>query len=428
MPEIWQPPADYICVDSAVEGISVWAPDPERPEDRQGRSDGYRCPSCGASVGYEVAQGAIACGFCGFQEQVDSKRVGHEAGVKRFTDVAMAAAAATWVLGRKEQHCEACGVDVDIEEGSLAVSCAFCGSAQVLLREGVVHGLRPSAMVPFCVDRDGLQKRARAWLGGGWMHPSQLATGAVMEQFIGVYSPFWTFDARLSCDWSANVGRKKTRRVYRDGKWTSETYIDWNWETGHTDLGQPAHIGPGTSRIHAGLLARVDDFDLSGLVEYHPDFLAGWQAQAFDIALTVAWDEARSQMREQGRAACKRDIGSTHVRQLSASVDFRDEAWRYVLLPLHLCAYSWDGKVYRIVVNGQTGAIAGHKPVVWWRIWLVMSLFYVPGLLLGLIGVPLILLGGLGLIVLVIALLLVIGAVVGSIALHQRAAASEATT
>lgn len=406
----WAPPTGWIEVESALDGVRVWAPPPDDPREREAPEGGYRCASCGGTVGYDVACGDVACTFCGQVSSTDAAQVGRDAPEEAFTEERIAAASETWALDRRTLHCDGCGSDLAVEVGTLATSCPFCGSAQVLVREGVVRGLRPSALVPFKVDSTRLRARVREWLGGGWMHPTDLASGAVIDKFAGVYLPFWTFGARIDATWEAQVGTVKSKRVYRGGQWKTVSEVDWEWRSGRSHLDLQDRVQAGTSRVHAGLLRSVSLFDLRELVEYHPDLLAGWSAQAYDVGLEDAWDACRGHMRREARDYCMSDIGSSHVRNLSVSADFTDERWRYVLLPVHLCAYTWEDQVFHIVVNGQSGALAGQRPVVWWRVWAVVGAVFAPGLLLGLIGLPL-LVFGVGAVVLAIAAVLLAVAV-----------------
>jgi hypothetical protein len=183
----------------------------------------------------------------------------------------------------------------------------------------------------------------------------------------------------------------------------------------------------GTSRVSQPLLDRVGPFDLSALVAYQPEFLAGWQAQGCDVGLQAAWDQARVEMRDQAKSACRDDIPSAHVRNLSVAADFEDEVWRYVLLPLYLSSYRFGGQPYQLLINGQTGAVAGQKPLAWAKVWLVVAGLLAPGAVLGLLGLPLTLAGGLGAGLMVIGgVLFVIGLVISAWILSQAMKAGEA--
>ena len=43
--------------------------------------------------------------------------------------------------------------------------------------------------------------------------------------------------------------------------------------------------------------------------------------------------------------------------------DFTGETFRLALLPVWLGAYHYGGKVFQVLINGQTGKVAGDKPV-----------------------------------------------------------------
>jgi hypothetical protein len=131
-------------------------------------------------------------------------------------------------------------------------------------------------------------------------------------------------------------------------------------------------------------------------------------------------------MRERAKSACYSDTGSSHVRNFSMTSDFDDESWRYVLLPVYVAAYNFENKVYQVMLNGQTGAIAGQKPVAWWKIWLAVAAMLSPGLCLGLVGLPLLLLGGIGLVPIILGLIALAAGLAGAFFLYKNAAASEA--
>ncbi len=61
--------------------------------------------------------------------------------------------------------------------------------------------------------RDGI----RAWYGELWLAPSALKRRALTDTVEGVYLPYWTFDAQVEADWTAEAGH-----YY----YTTETYVE----------------------------------------------------------------------------------------------------------------------------------------------------------------------------------------------------------
>jgi hypothetical protein len=147
-------------------------------------------------------------------------------------------------------------------------------------------------------------------------------------------------------------------------------------------------------------------YNLDDLIEYEPKFLAGQQAQAYDLSLDNAWEQARHTMREETRKECRKQTSTNKVRNFSMSLDFSDESWRYILLPVYIAIYHYRGESFQVMVNGQTGKISGQRPADWLKVWLVVLAIMSPSLIAGLVGIILLLLSDVGFPVLVIAFIL----------------------
>jgi DNA-directed RNA polymerase subunit RPC12/RpoP len=422
----WQPPENYGQVPSALEGITVYAP--VKPVQRDTEPVTYHCPRCGAVTRYDVAAGGISCEHCGFTAAVKAKTVGMAAREFEFTVETLEKAEQGWGESKLELHCDACGADLVIPEKVLAISCPFCTSNRVNIRPAPSDQLQPLFLIPFQVKPESNVERARKWLGTGWFHPKELSVDTVISHFMGIYLPFFTFDADIDARWKAQVGYERQERYYDSSskEWRTRTVIDWRWENGRVQVNVDDMILTGSSHVSRTILERIYPFQLQALKEYKPGFLAGWQAHGADIPLPNAWDDAKGSMRELARKTCHDDIPTRHVRNFSMNADFNNETWRYILLPVYLSSYCFQEKVYQVMINGQTGAISGQKPVAWWKIWLAIAAALSPGLLSGLIGLPLLVVGGVGLIPIFIGVVLLIIGIVFSVDLYRKAVASEA--
>lgn len=393
----WQPPPGFVPVESRLEGVAVYAPAPAAPADTVPLT--FKCPRCGASTAYDPAAVSVTCGSCGYVQPLQAAVVGRAATADEFKVDTLEREARGWGQERRALHCDSCGADLSLAPGDLSATCAFCGSNRVVAHAEAGDALRPRYLIPFKIEKDRCEALAREWLGKGWMHPAGLSAAAASARFTGVYLPYWTFSARVVAQWKAQVGYERQERVYDAGskEWRTETRIDWRWESGQATQVVRDRVEAGTTRVSPVLLARLGAFDLNALTAYDPGFLAGWQALAYDVALQQAWDTARMTMREQAKEACRRGIASPHVRSLSVAAAFEEETWRLILLPVYLAPYRYEGQPYQLLVNGQTGAVAGQKPVEWLRVWLAVAALLAPGALLALIGLPLMLAGGIGL-------------------------------
>jgi predicted RNA-binding Zn-ribbon protein involved in translation (DUF1610 family) len=419
---LWPPPDGFVPVPSQIEGIELYAP---APQEEQEETHTFKCRHCGGTIAYSAAERQLTCPYCGGAQEVAAEEIGRTAAEFEFTLETMERARYGWGAARREVVCESCGAAVAVAPDVLTDTCAFCGSNRVLARDVSGNNLRPTALVPFAVDKERCQALVAGWLGQGWMHPPELRSVRVLRELAGIYLPFWTFDARIGAHWKAEVGTERTKRYYENGEWKTRTVIDWDWRSGRVRVPIKDHLVAGTVHVSQVILRKVLPFDLRKLVEYDPGYLAGWQAKAYDVQLQDAWTTARAEMRGRAKGACYNDTGSSHVRNFQMTADFADELWRYILLPVYLASYKFEGQKFQVMVNGQTGEVVGQKPVAWLRVWLVIAAILSPGACLGLLGLLTLPLGGIGVVGLVLGFILLVAGLIGAIILFQKARESE---
>lgn len=422
-------PSNYEQVASTIPGITVWQP--RAAVTTVDAPETFTCPQCGATTRYDISAGGVACEYCGYVKPVapaGTEPVGRRAQEFEFTLETLNQAEQGWGVARRELTCDNCGASLTLPESVITVTCPFCASNKVNVRTAAAEQLRPRFLVPFKVQPEAVRQRAQAWLGKGWLRPAELSSTAAVERLNGVYLPFWTFGAAITAAWKAQVGHERQERYYDSSSktWHTRTVIDWRWEDGQVTVKIEDLLVEGSSRISQVILKRLLPFNLNDLVAYAPDYLAGWQAQAYDVTLPKAWEQGKEEMREQAKKACYEDIHSSHVRNFSMTADFADESWRYILLPVYLTAYRFQEKVYQVMANGQTGVVAGQKPVAWWKVWLAVALLLLPGLGVGLVGLIGLLAGGVGAVILGIALLLLVLGGAASAWIYRTAVSSEA--
>jgi len=425
MPDIFPQP-NFVTVPSTVQGIEVYAPAPEKEQPQVEVVD-FKCPQCGATTAYSAREGGLTCTHCGYFEPPKKPVIGKGAAEFEFTVETVERSANGWGLERKEVECQNCGARITVPSDALTSTCPFCGSNKVIQRVAAQDNLRPRFLVPFKLDTSTCQNTAREWLGSSWMVPGALRQVAGVANFTGMYLPFWTFDATTRATWKAEVGHTETENYYDNGTWKTRTKTVWRWESGQVQLFIDDLLVEGTTRVSRLLLSKIKNYQLSDLRPYDAEYLAGFQAQAFDIPLEKSWEMGRQVMRERTREACLEQASTSQGRNFSMSLDFADESWRYIILPVYLAVYSYENKPYQVLINGQTGAISGQRPVDWTKVWLAVGAAMAPGLFLGLIGLLTILLGGIGVVIGGVALvLLIIGLVISIIILRQAQSMDDA--
>jgi hypothetical protein len=125
---------------------------------------------------------------------------------------------------------------------------------------------------------------------------------------------------------------------------------------------------PASRGLDKDLLFGVEPFDTKKLEPYAASFVAGWLVEQYQIDLGAAASGARGRMDQFMEAKCASAVpGDTHSN-LHVETSYSSETFKHTLLPIWLLTYTYGSKSYQLVVNGQTGAVAGHRPYSAWKI------------------------------------------------------------
>lgn len=62
------------------------------------------------------------------------------------------------------------------------------------------------------------------------------------------------------------------------------------------------------------------------------------------------------------KSTIRRDIGGDEQRILYKDTSYSNITFKHILLPIWISSYRYKGKIYRFMVNGQTGEVQGQRP------------------------------------------------------------------
>src|SRR5262249_30746943 len=153
---------------------------------------------------------------------------------------------------------------------------------------------------------------------------------AKVHEMGGVYVPFWTFDAHIHSDWTAEAGYYYYETEYytdSEGNQQSRQVQRTRWESawGRRDDDYDDTLVCASKGLPSELVEQFSTFNTKLLVPYAPHYLAGWRAEAYAIDLQNAHNTGRDKMAKQQEAKCARDVpGDTH-RSLVVNNQFSRE-------------------------------------------------------------------------------------------------------
>ncbi|MFT5059053.1 MAG: DNA-directed RNA polymerase subunit RPC12/RpoP [Planctomycetota bacterium] len=351
-------------------------PDLSEEGPREARAVEVDCDYCGARVFWKPGPQALACEHCGTLRKVE-RLSGQilERSLNEGRRMLVQSSEEDLGIATRAMGCENCGARVLLVEREISTQCTFCGSGQVLPRESLRRAIQPESVIPLMLPREEVAKVFRAWLRGLWFRPSALKELKGFDA-LGIYVPAWTFDARAESDWTADAGYyyyvTETYTVTVNGKSQMRTRqvrkIRWRPAAGrrkdtYDDLQVMASKG-----IDRGLALELGAFETSELVPYQPQYLIGWEAEEYAIDLNDGWGLAQNRMLEQQVQRCSGDVPGDTQRNLQVQTDLSQVRWKHVLLPVWSLTYRYGGETYAVLVNGQSGQVAGKAPYSWVKV------------------------------------------------------------
>jgi hypothetical protein len=281
----------------------------------------------------------------------------------------------------KSVTCRNCGATTDFEVTANILKCTFCGSEQIIAEPSDPNRPVPEAVISFMVEEERARAAYREWLGNGFFRPGDLTSAATLREIRAVYLPFWSFDARARSQWTAMSGRHRYRtesyQALENGQSvTRERQVqetDWFPATGAHESTYARELVSASKGLEQKWVDAVEPFNFGELREFRTEYLLGRGAEECALDRTAAEQVAREIIESKERDECERLVpGDTH-RDLQVSTALDDVAARLLYLPVWLAAFHYKDKVYRFVVNGQTGAVTGEAPTSYAKVAMVVG-------------------------------------------------------
>lgn len=275
-----------------------------------------------------------------------------------------------------EHHfrCENCGSEVNTSQDQVSYRCPFCDSNYVVeLPKKSVNDHPPEFIIGFAVTSEKAAELFYQWMKqNSWFRPGDLSARAIMDKQRGVYLPFWHFSMGAESRWRARIGeywyRTETYTV-TNAKGKTETRTRQVRETEWFSLSGEHHqyyygyLVPAGRSLSDSEAREIQPFRLASLTRYRPHFLAGWMCEDDTVPRNTAQQLCEQEFVRREQNAVANFLPGDEHSDLRVETRLTPHDSDLVLLPVHILTYRYNDKLYRFIVNGQTGKLIGQKPV-----------------------------------------------------------------
>lgn len=321
------------------------------------------CPMCGGIMDFDPKVGKLHCPYCDHIHEILEEGEEDTAAEEQDFETAEQTGNCDWGVETKTVHCKSCGGEMVYDALEIAGECPYCGSNQVMEAKGE-NTLAPGGVCVFKLDAKQAAAKFKNWISKRWFCPKEAKETAKPKEFKGVYLPFWTFDTQTTSRYSAQYG---IRRQKRNSKGETVTETDWYNCTGtYSEFIDDQEVCA-TTRHEKRLISGVQPFNTADNKTYKPEYVAGFASERYSVGLKDAWTKAKSlistRLRRNITEKIKRERNADSVRGLQVRTGYSEIKYKYLLLPVWMACFKYRDKVYRFMVNGQTGKVSGKIPI-----------------------------------------------------------------
>lgn len=245
--------------------------------------------------------------------------------------------------------CESCGGSVAMPAGHRHPTCLFCGATSLVEKPPPEGTPIPATYVPFVLDEGAARDVFKAWAKERFWAPAEIREARV--ELNDLLLPAWTWSGCVETHWAALVPAAGTRSGKRPRSGDDTMRVD-------------GMLVLASQTLRRAELAAISPFDGSGEVPFDTESTT-LPYELGSLTRRAATAQAHTQMRGQHAAQIGNQTGAS---RLSTSCVFREMDGKPMLLPVWIGAYRVDDKMYRVVLNGQSGELTGSAPISWIKV------------------------------------------------------------
>lgn len=321
-----------------------------------------KCPSCGATLAYDPSTNSLICNFCGMTVPLKTMPAAPGFGYT-IAELQENAGRHLWQTSSKLITCGTCGGKFIADPSSISGLCPFCGSNSVSQTE--VNGVpEPTAVVPFAIDKAKAQEMLKQWLSTQRRVPADVLQNTQFNDLEGVYIPYWVFNCDTRTPYKGKFGI--TTGTGEDARTT------WHKGAGVCDLPFKDLTYLASERlVKDRYWNAISKFNFNLAKRYDPNLLAGFWAESYTIDGPQCWQNAMNDI----YAKIKNEIRKMELADCVDKLEMQPEATniraKYILAPIWITSFNYNGQTYRTLINGQSGEVIGKWPKrrgKWWLI------------------------------------------------------------
>ncbi len=307
-----------------------------------------KCPNCGGTLNFNIADQNLQCEHCGTSFDVASYKENNNAdesgdAVRVYT-------------------CKNCGAELLSMDDVAVTYCSYCGS-QAVLSGRLKDNNTPRRILPFRITKEKCKQIYEDEVSRKWYVPKEFKDPEFVEKFRGVYIPYWMYRIRFRSDPLEIEGYKS---FTRDGY---DYFNEYKVTAEIKDRGLYGIPYDASRNFDDSIAEEIAPFNKKDLTGYRPGYLAGMYADQPNVPAETYKPEVLKKAVDSAIGDISASLNDIHPK-LPNSQKEREELLeaRYdgedaIFLPVWFLTWRRNDRVAYAVVNGQTGKMHIDLPI-----------------------------------------------------------------
>lgn len=327
-----------------------------------------KCKNCGATLHFAPGTHSLKCAYCGAVNEIEQAP---DTTIQSYPYETFLASldATTNTREATVVKCANCGASTTLQPNVTADKCPFCASPLVLNMAVERRILKPHYVLPFIITHKQALSNFQQWLKGLWFAPGDLiakVNDETSSQLQGIYIPHWSYDTDTVTEYTGSRGEHYyvTETYTEDGEQKTREVQRTRWypASGVVDCTFRDVLVSASPSLPQKMATTLEPWDLEKLASFDERYLSGFRSETYQTDAAAALGIAKQKMDPQIRSAIYDDIGGDEQRIDDYHSMYNNLALKYIMLPVWLSAYRYNGKLFQFSVNACTGEVVGQRP------------------------------------------------------------------
>jgi len=315
------------------------------------------CESCGGDLKFSAKTQTLYCEKCKTEKPIEKKHTVCKQPVedlkKKIEDSKKA-----WIKENILMGCPNCGAKLVHDEKDISAKCPYCGTA-LTIAKSEISGLCPDEIIPFAFDEEMAAQKFVEGVKKKRFLPNAFKKQLPKNKITGVYIPSFVFDATTQTNYSGGL-EKRTTHTDSDGHAHTEvSYYKISGIKAYNHKNMSLEI---SSQINQNELESIVPYNEENVFDFNEDFIKGYTVEQYNEEIENCYTKYREMLDNKIKNSILSGYSYTRVVKLNMQTIYQNELFAYRIVPVYIFEYTFKGKPYRTIMNGNDGKIGSGLP------------------------------------------------------------------